>query len=96
MLRQKLRSVFDEFEIPAVVSGISSFFGIHFRDNEITDYRSTLNSNKSLRKLLFLGLINNGVLLQSQTAGALNILSTETEINILVNTIRDVLQRIKD
>ena len=96
MLRQKLRSVFDEFEIPAVVSGISSFFGIHFRDDEITDYRSTFNSNKILRKLLFLGLVNDGVLLQSQTAGALNILSTETEINILVNTIRDVLQRIKD
>ena len=95
ILRQKLRSVFAEFEIPTVISGIGSFFGIHFRQNEITDYRSTFDSNKSMRRLLFLSLINSGILLQSQAAGSLNILSTELEIDILVNTTRDVLEKIK-
>jgi len=95
ILRQKLRSVFAEFEIPTVISGIGSFFGIHFRHNEITDYRSTFDSNKSMRRLLFLSLINSGILLQSQAAGSLNLLSTELEIDILVNTTRDILERIK-
>ena len=48
-----------------------------------------------MKRLLFLSLINNGILLQSQAAGSLNIVSTESEIDVLVNTTRDVLERIK-
>ena len=42
-----------------------------------------------------MSLINSGILLQSQAAGSLNLLSTELEIDTLVNTTRDVLERIK-
>ena len=37
-LRQKLRAIFDELEVPAQVTGVGSLFGIHFTSEEITDY----------------------------------------------------------
>ena len=95
VLRQKLRSVFAEYEIPVIVSGIGSFFGVHFRDEPIKDYRSTLTSDKVLGRTLFLGLLNEGILLQSQAAGSLNILTKESDIDHLVGLTREVLARIK-
>ena len=95
MLRQKLRSVFAEYEIPVIVSGIGSFFGVHFRDEPIKDYRSTLASDKVLGRTLFMGLLNEGVLLQSQTAGSLNVLTKESDIDHVVGLTREVLNRIK-
>ena len=41
---RKLRAVFDELEVPAQVTGVASLFGIHFTDEEIVDYRSTLTA----------------------------------------------------
>jgi len=95
ILRQKLRAVFAELEIPVIVSGIGSLFGIHFRDEPIKDYRSTFKSDKLMRRLLFTGLLNEGVLLQGQTAGALNILTKETDIDNFVRLTREVLGRIR-
>ena len=95
MLRQKLRSVFAEFEIPVIVSGIGSFFGIHFRDKPIKNYRSTFTSDKLMGRTLFIGLLNEGILLQSQTAGALNILTNENDIDNFIRLTGKVLDRIK-
>ena len=41
-LRAKLSAVFDEFEVPAQVTGVGSLFGIHFTSEEITDYRTVV------------------------------------------------------
>ena len=94
-LRQKLRAVFSELEIPVIISGIGSLFGIHFRNEPIKDYRSTFESDKLMRRMLFTGLLNEGVLLQGQTAGALNVLTEENDIDNFVRLSREVLVRIK-
>ena len=94
-LRQKLRAVFSELEIPVIISGIGSLFGIHFRNEPIKDYRSTFESDKLMRRMLFTGLLNEGVLLQGQTAGALNVLTEENDIDNFVRLTREVLVRIK-
>ena len=95
MLRLKLRAVFDELEVPVQITGVASFFGIHFNDKEITDYRSTLSNNKEMTKALFTGMLNEGILLQQGCAGALNVLTTEAEVDTLVDAIRKVTQRIR-
>jgi glutamate-1-semialdehyde 2,1-aminomutase len=94
-LRQKLRAVFSELEIPVIISGIGSLFGIHFRNEPIKDYRSTFESDKLMRRMFFTGLLNEGVLLQGQTAGALNVLTEENDIDNFVRLTREVLVRIK-
>ena len=90
-LRNKLRAVFDELEVPAQVTGIASLFGIHFTSEEITDFRSTLTGDKTLNRALFTGLLNEGVLL----GGALNTLTTDEEIDTLVDSTRKVIQRVR-
>ena len=92
-LRAKLRAVFDEFEIDARVTGIGSLFGIHFTSEEIRDYRGVVRSNQTMRRALFMGLLNEGVLLQTGAAGALTALTTESEIDALVDAARRVTQR---
>ena len=94
-LRAKLRAVFDEFEVAAQVTGIGSLFGIHFTEEEIVDYRNVIRADSQMRRALFTGLLNEGILLQTGTAGALNTLTTESEIDALVDTTRRVVQRVR-
>lgn len=94
-LRAKLRSVFDEFDVPAQVTGIGSLFGIHFTSEPISDYRSVVRSDQTMRRALFTGLLNDGVLMQTGAAGALTTLTGGEEIDALVDATRKVIQRIR-
>ena len=94
-LRIKLNSIFDELEIDSQITGIGSLFGINFNSNKIKDYRSFINNNNLLTKVLFMGLLNNGVLMQTKNAGALNIKTTENDLNKLVGLVRDISTEIK-
>ena len=94
-LRAKLRAVFDEFEVPAQVTGIGSLFGIHFTSDEIRDYRTVVNSDQTMRKALFTGLLNEGILLQTGAAGAMNSLTATDDIDTLVDATRSVVERVR-
>lgn len=94
-LRAKLSAVFDEFEVPAQVTGIGSLFGIHFTSEQIRDYRSVVRADGTMRRALFTGLLNEGVLLQTGTAGAMNSLTETADIDTLVDATRRVVERIK-
>ena len=94
-LRAKLSAVFDEFEIPAQVTGIGSLFGVHFTPEQIRDYRSVVHSDQTMRKALFTGLLNEGILLQTGTAGAMNSLTTTDDIDSLVDATRRVVERVR-
>ena len=94
-LRAKLSAVFDEFEVPAQVTGVGSLFGIHFTSEEITDYRTVVRGDQSMRQALFVGLLNEGILLQGGTAGAMNSLTSEADIDTLVDGTRRVIQRVR-
>ena len=69
-LRAKLRAVFDEFEVPAQVTGIGSLFGIHFTSERIRDYRSVVRADGTMRRALFTGLLNEGALLPDRYGGS--------------------------
>lgn len=94
-LRSKLNSIFNELEIDTQVTGIGSLFGINFNDTQISDYRSFIKNNNLLTKILFMGSINNGILMQTKNAGALNTLSTNIETNKLVESTRMIATEIK-
>ncbi len=92
-LRAKLTAVFDELDVDAQVSGVGSLFGIHFTRERIVDYRTVVRADQTKRQALFVGLLNEGVLLQSGAAGALTSLTTDAEIDTLVASVRRVAQR---
>ena len=87
-LRNNLSDLFDELNIGAKITGIGSLFGVHFTNDEITDYSSVINSNVEMNKYFFISLLNQGILLQSKFYGALNVLSDESDINTLIDKTR--------
>jgi glutamate-1-semialdehyde aminotransferase len=54
-----------------------------------------LRGDTDMKKLLFMGLLNEGVLTQAKAAGSLATLTTETEVDRLVSATRSVVERIK-
>ena len=95
ILREKMAAVFAELGVEAQVTGIGSLFGVHFTSEEIIDYRSMLRGDLEMRQSLFTGLLNEGVLLQAKCFGALSTLTTEIEIDMVVDATRRVVQRIR-
>ena len=78
------------------MTGFGSLFGINFNENKIVDYRSFIENNSDMTKILFSYLRNNGVLLQLKNAGALNVLMSEKEIDYFVDKTREIATQIKD
>lgn len=95
-LRDRLKSVFDEIDLPVQVTGYGSLFGINFNQKKILDYRTFIENNSEMTKILFSYLRNNGVLLQLKNAGALNILMNDKEIDYFVDKTRDISTQIKE
>jgi glutamate-1-semialdehyde 2,1-aminomutase len=94
-LRSRLRAALAEVGVPAQVTGIASLFGLHFTDRPVVDYRSALAGDQELRKAVFTGLLNEGVLLQTTCAGALGVMTTEAEIDTLVGAVKRVVARVR-
>ena len=61
-LKDTLQRLLNEAEIPAQVSGVDTVFDVQFTDKPITDYRSTLNSNRETARLFSQTLLEHGVL----------------------------------
>ena len=95
-LRKQLRSVFDEINLPVQITGYGSLFGINFNENKIRDYRSFIENDSDIAKVFFAYLRNKGILLQVKNAGALNTLMSNTEIDSLVDSTREIAIQIKE
>ena len=95
-LREKLAAVFGELDVDAQVTGVASLFGVHFTAEEVVDNRSMLRGDGDMKDLLFMGLLNEDVLVQSRAAGSLATLTTEADVDTLVDAARRVVERTRD
>lgn len=93
LLRQRIRDVCADMEVPVQVTGLGSLFGIHFTGQPIHNYRDVATVDTKLRRQMFLGLMNEGILPASNLVGALSTQITETEVDTYVEAFRTVLQR---
>ena len=93
-LRAKLRAVYDEFDVDTQITGVASLFGVHFTSEEIVDNRSMVRGDQAMRALMFMGLLNEDVLVQSKSGGALSTLTTDSEVDELVDATRRVVERV--
>jgi glutamate-1-semialdehyde 2,1-aminomutase len=94
-VRARLRAALAELGVPAQVTGTASLFGLHFTAEPVVDYRSALAGDQELRKAVFTGLLNEGILLQTSCAGALGAMTGEAEIATLVEAVRRVVARLR-
>lgn len=92
-LRQGVRSVGEELEVPVQVTGLGSLFGIHFTNEAIIGYRDIAAEDPGFRHQVFLGLMNEGILMAPNLVGAISTVLGEPEVDSFVGALRRVLER---
>ena len=92
-LRQGVRSVGEELEVPVQVTGLGSLFGIHFTNEAIIGYRDIATEDPGFRHQVFLGLMNEGILMAPNLVGAISTVLGEPEVDSFVGALRRVLER---
>lgn len=93
LLKQGIRDVCGEMEAPVKVTGLGSLFGIHFTDREVLNYRDIAGCNHDLRDRMFLGLLNEGILMASNLVGSLSTAITEDDVEEFLTAFRTALAR---
>jgi len=94
-LRERLRATLADLGVLGQVTGEGSLFGVHFTGVPIRNHRDVLTGDASLTRAVYIGLLNEGVLVQTKVAGALGIMTREQEIDTLVDAFRRVLARVR-
>ena len=92
-LRQGIRQICEELEVPVQVTGLGSLFGVHFTGGEIRNYRDMAATDKSLRGHMFLGLLNEGILMASNLVGSLSTAIGDEEMAAFLSAFRRTLER---
>ncbi len=92
-LKQGIRDACAEQETPVQVTGLGSLFGIHFTDREVLTYRDIASGNYDLRDRMFLGMLNEGILMASNLVGSLSTATTEQDVEAFLAAFRTALSR---
>lgn len=93
-LRHKIRVAFEDFGLPVQVTGLGSLFAIHLTLQPVKSYRDTIGANSDLRYRIFLGLFEEGVLIDPRGVGCISTAIGEAEVDQFVGALRAVLRRL--
>lgn len=80
-------------EVPLQVTGLGSMFGIHFVDAPIHDWRDVVAADAGLRRRVFWGMLNEGVLFTPNLFGCVSNAMGEGEVDSFVGAFQRVLER---
>ena len=92
-LREGIRTVCAELEVPAQVTGAGPLFCVHFNEGPVRSYSDTLDNDRELAHTVFIGLLNEGVWVSPGLFGAVSAPMTEAEVDAFVDAMRTVLSR---
>jgi glutamate-1-semialdehyde 2,1-aminomutase len=93
-VRAELVRVFADAGIPASVTGLGSLFGIHLTDAPVRTVRDAERADAALRHRIFLGLYDEGILIDPRGVGTLSTAIGEPEIERFAAGMRTVLSRL--
>ena len=91
-LRRQIRETFEDFGLPARVTGLGSLFAIHLTSQPVRSYRDTMGADAKLRHRIFLALFREGVLIDPRGVGCISVAIGEAEIERFVDSLRTVLR----
>jgi glutamate-1-semialdehyde 2,1-aminomutase len=75
------------------VTGIGSLFCLHWATGQLTDYRSSRPKDPDAPMRVFLGLLNEGVILSQRGLGACSLAMGDEDVDRFVNALARVLAR---
>jgi glutamate-1-semialdehyde 2,1-aminomutase len=94
-VRAELAREFDEARVPAAITGLGSLFGMHLTGGPVRSIRDAARSDAVVRQGIFLGLYNEGILLDPRGVGTLSTAIGDREIERFVGALRTVLARLE-
>ncbi|MCI0863869.1 MAG: aspartate aminotransferase family protein [Chloroflexi bacterium] len=92
-LRAGILAVGAELETPVQVTGLGSLFGIHFTSENLVGYRDIATEDPAFRHRVFLGLLNEGIMMAANLVGAVSTEIGQAEIDTFTAALRRVLER---
>jgi glutamate-1-semialdehyde 2,1-aminomutase len=92
--RIDLAAAFAEAGVPVQITGLGSLFAMHLTQQPVRSYRDTLEADTNLRHQLFLGLFNEGVLIDPRGVGNLSTALGEEEMQQFGRALRTVFGRV--
>jgi glutamate-1-semialdehyde 2,1-aminomutase len=95
-MRQDMTRAFTAAGIPAQITGLGSLFAVHLTEQPVRSYRDTVSAQSALQHQIFLGLFNEGVLIDPRGVGNLSTALGEQEIRRFGATLRAVLSRLRE
>ena len=75
------------------VTGIGSLFCLHWTSGQIRDYRSSRSKDTTAAMRVFLGLLNEGILLTQRGMGAISCAMEDSDVDRFVNALARVISR---
>ena len=92
-LRKSLSDLMQRYNYKGCVTGETSFFKIHFTDEQVYDYRSAIKGRHKKEQLqLFFHFLNQGIFLDLQIRGNISIPIGSQETQHLLNVFEDYLK----
>jgi glutamate-1-semialdehyde 2,1-aminomutase len=75
------------------VTGLGSLFWLHWTSEPLSDYRSARPKDGETPVRVFLGLLNEGILLTQRGLGACSVAMTDEDVDRFINALARVLAR---
>ena len=75
------------------VTGVGSLFCLHWATGDLTDYRASRSKDVEAPMRVFLGLLNEGIVLTQRGLGACSLAMADEDVDRFVNALARVLSR---
>jgi glutamate-1-semialdehyde 2,1-aminomutase len=93
-VRRDLASAFEGAGVAAQITGLGSLFALHLTQQPVRSYRDTIGARADLRHQIFLGLYNEGILIDPRGVGTLSTVIDEAGMARFGTALRTVLGRL--
>ena len=92
-LRGGVRRLFANTRRRGQVTGVGSLFWLHWTAEMLTDYRSTRPKDAEMPQRVFMGMLNEGILMTQRGLGACSLAMSDEDVDRFVNALARVLAR---
>lgn len=90
----KLRIEFSKASNRLQINSVGSIFNVHFSAEPVADYRSGVTADKNILQSIYLGLLNEGVMLTPRGMGAFSTAVSKANANTFVDKFRETLAKV--
>jgi glutamate-1-semialdehyde 2,1-aminomutase len=92
-LRGGITRLFANTRRKGQVTGVGSLFWLHWTTETLTDYRSTKPKDTEMAMRVFMGMLNEGILMTQRGLGACSLAMSDEDVDRFVNALARVLAR---